>query len=325
MGLHRAKVQKAQKVSVPKLDLSQVKSAPEENVQSNVYGCEEHGKPAVSGGEIAEALAMFEDFWDDGDDNEVEEKKKATRGKATEVKPAARNFSSSCAFKKVTRPTRPRSRSKCRKTEPLMFNLSTPPVTPREPLPQKRDFVPHWPYGSKWPFNCAPTTLELRGLPRGCSAEVIIKQLDQWGFAGKYNLVHVAKAGMATLNAARHVDGCALAGRLHEFSDWRVKGAATSGDAALKFKTQKACRVNWSFEGQGLEALVVAYHQDADSNYYTADGLYAGPWILCGSSWWPLFSPVHMWPVAATTGYYQAPEWQAETQMQQGGMAQSCW
>merc|ERR1712203_97631 len=108
---------------------------------------------------------------------------------------------------------------------PLQISkVATPPSSPRQKPVEKKSFVPRWPYSSQWPFNCAPTTLELRGLPRGCSTEIVIAQLNAWGFAGRFDLVYVPNtnrsAGFAIINAVRHADGCAMAGRLHEFTGW---------------------------------------------------------------------------------------------------------
>merc|ERR1740121_3032673 len=103
----------------------------------------------------------------------------------------------------------------------------------------------------------------------------------------------------------RHSDGCAVASRLHNFSDWRVKAAHGGGHANHKRKT---CRAAWSFTCQGLDALVMQLHQDLEACWYNAQGQYVGPWVLHGNAWMALFSPVHLWPVA-----YVPAGWTSET------------
>lgn len=222
------------------------------------------------------ALAVFEDFWDDNDDA-----------------PAVDDDAI-----KISTPRKGEAPLK-------IFKVGTPPSSPRQRPLEKRGYVPQWPYGSQWPFNCAPTTLELRGLPRGCTAEIVISQLNAWGFAGKFDLVYVPTrgAGFAVVNSARHADGCALAGKLHGFSDW----TCTSRNS--KFK-KKPCRVEWSFTCQGLDALVLEYHRDSEAWGYDDEGRYTGPWVHHFGIWVPLFSPVHLWPVAVPVPLdATAPEW----------------
>lgn len=251
----------------------------------------------------ADLVAVFENFWDDGEDaghsEEAAEKVEPPRGGFAIGTPNQSPNQSPKLGPKRSGPAAPLK----------IFKVGTPPPSPRLEPQEKRGFVPPWPFGPKWPFNCAPTTLELRSLPKGCTSEVIIAQLDAWGFARKCNLVYVENAGVAVVNMARHADGCALASRLHNFSDWKVKGVAGS-QAAAKHK-RKACRVAWLFTCQGLDALVMKYHQDTEEVWWTPEGQYIGPWVGYSNAFWPLFSPAHMWPIAYAANEWPAEEWPA--------------
>jgi len=168
-----------------------------------------------------------------------------------------------------------------------LFSMSTPRLTivsmatPREPCksaPESRKaFVPHWPYSSQWPFCRAPTTLELRGLPRSLTVQSFIAQLDSWGLAARCNFVHL-QAGKAVVNTERHADGRELAGRLHNFSDWE-----DFEDFA------RPCKVAWSFSKQGLEELLGEW-QEAGQVWHS-DGSYTGPWVWYCGSWMPVVHP----------------------------------
>jgi hypothetical protein len=274
-------------------------------------------------------VAEFENFWDDSDELRVTDDRRDvelddtaipmyTPRKVTKSSRMSKVSTPLCTPRKRPAETRaalsehshtsrasttlcsPRKRAAERRPEvfePLqVFKVDTPPGSPRQLTPERRPtFVPPWPYSSKWPFNCAPTTLELRGLPKGCTAETIIRQLDAWGFHGKYDLVCTDKTGLAIVNASRYADGCGMAGRLHNFSDWKVESGTRRQGVKCK---RKACRVSWSFTCQGLGALVQEYHNDTGASWYSSDGEYEGPWILHCDAWWPLFSPVHLWPVS---------------------------
>lgn len=301
MGIRRVKKPRSRQVdAVPTINMSEQPAAPpKEAARSNVYGeelCDQFAQLDMKLRKITEeslpeldtdcgsAIASFEDFWDDGGE----------AGAATSSAAGAQRGDHRIATPNQS----PKQSPKLRAAVPPLkhFKVGTPPGSPRgeEKSQEKRGYVPPWPYGSKWPFNCAPTTLELRSLPKGCTAEVIIHQLDSWGLANKCNLIYVASTGVAIVNASRHSDGCAVASRLHNFSDWKVQGVKV-GHTNHKKKT---CRVAWSFTSQGLDALVMAYHQDYDACAYNSQGMYVGPWILHGNAWMALFSPMHLWPVA---------------------------
>lgn len=175
-----------------------------------------------------------------------------------------------------------------------VFQVGTPrPPQSASETSKKSSFVPSWPWGGQWPFNCAPTTLELRGLPRECTTDSLISQLDSSGFQGKYDFVYVpttrSNANVAIVNTKRHADGCALAGLLHGCTDW--EGITTS-----ELSKRKPCRVSWSFSCQGFETLFNYYQQNANGGWYDHEGTYTGPQMYCGEAWLPLFTLIQMWP-----------------------------
>merc|ERR1740121_1232066 len=153
-------------------------------------------------------------------------------------------------------------------------------ATPREPtaaadLGQGAAFVPHWPYSSQWPFCRAPTTLELKGLPRSLTAQGLVVQLNTMGLATRCNFVLV-KGGVALVNAERHADGRELAGRLHGFTAWEAG------------KDSRPCRVSWCFMKQGFEQLMM---EQQNSQVWQEDGQYTGAWVYSSGSWMPAVHP----------------------------------
>eukprot|EP00405_Crypthecodinium_cohnii_P011522 CAMPEP_0206436166 /NCGR_PEP_ID=MMETSP0324_2-20121206/10322_1 /ASSEMBLY_ACC=CAM_ASM_000836 /TAXON_ID=2866 /ORGANISM="Crypthecodinium cohnii, Strain Seligo" /LENGTH=236 /DNA_ID=CAMNT_0053903281 /DNA_START=27 /DNA_END=737 /DNA_ORIENTATION=- len=166
------------------------------------------------------------------------------------------------------------------------FNIGTPrfsivPMgTPREPEKGNATgnrYVPHWPYSSQWPFCCAPTTLELRNLPRNVTPQVLVSQLNTMGLASRCNYVHIA-GGVAHVNCLRHADGLELAAKLHAFRDWEESAG------------KKACRVAWSFTRQGMEDLL--WSTECAEEVWSEDGEYSGAWVAFQpGAWVPAVNP----------------------------------
>mmetsp|Transcript_40239 Transcript_40239/g.125398 ORF Transcript_40239/g.125398 Transcript_40239/m.125398 type:complete len:268 (+) Transcript_40239:354-1157(+) len=159
-----------------------------------------------------------------------------------------------------------------------VFYVGTPRgAAPETPPKEEQRYVPDWPY---WGSGVAPTTLELRGLPQGCYNEVIIAQLNEWGFAGRFDFVHVPLdyngqcGGGARINTVRHADGLAIAGRLHGFTEWKSCGAC------------RPCRVGWCLQLQGLDTLLLEHQQ-------RPDGSAVGPYFLLGNQWACLPQPYY--------------------------------
>merc|ERR1711865_42149 len=97
------------------------------------------------------------------------------------------------------------------------------------------------------------TTVMLRNLPRDFSRAVLLKLLDDKGFAGKYNFLYMpldfvrqAGLGYAFLNLVTPEV-------VKEF--WE----AFDGFSAWSVACEKVCRVNWSSPHQGYEEHVQRY------------------------------------------------------------------
>lgn len=270
MGVQHLPQQGTLLTAVPMLRLPEMTAVQEEESQVSTAGTD---KIPVTG-RTAAALAEFQDFWDDGSE------------------PQSGGVLSSKTAEGICMDT-PRKGQ-----DPLkLFKLGTPrpaPSTPPKEI-EKTSFVPPWPYSAQWPFNRAPTTLELRRLPKECTLEVVTSQLESWGFSGKYDFISMPIGGCNSdaviINTVRHADGRALAGCLHGFNDW--EGLPKGVDCKTR-----PCRVSWSFAYQGFDALVCAYTQNSETGYYDHEGNYTGPWVYQGNIWQPLFSLVPMWPVA---------------------------
>lgn len=130
------------------------------------------------------------------------------------------------------------------------MELPLPPPAPGD----KEVYKPFWPYGSSWPFNCAPTTLALQNLPNGLTQLGLTQVLDNEGFAGLYDFVflpHDLRTGKskryALVNCLRHSYGLSLAAHFHRRTSWGIGGGGA------------VCKVKWSFPQQGLQALVQEY------------------------------------------------------------------
>jgi len=170
-----------------------------------------------------------------------------------------------------------------------IFRVDTPrnhaKTVIEENKPAKK-YTPPWPYSSEPPFCYAPTTLQLEQMPPSVNAEVIVSKLAEWGFDGRYNFIHAPMKdaanrigeGCALINALRHADGCAMAGRLHEYTDW----PGTEGDCS-------PCQVTWSMTCQGVDALIWVYQQE--HGVWHPDGTYNGAWVRWGQSWSPVVQP----------------------------------
>jgi len=207
-----------------------------------------------------DVLADFAGFWEDDDP-------RSFRGGRSPVATAP-------TFAMCTPRTSSSSPSK-----PLrMFNLATP-RRPEVELATTNDpsFSPPWPCSSHWPFNRAPTTLELQNLPRSMTEDGLVQILDNLGLSGMYNFIYVPwdaqrqqNQGHAIINSDRHADGCRIAGKLREFCDWAGYERCTP------------CVVSWSFTCQGLENLVQHCH---NSWHLGHEGNYKGPWVRMGDYW----------------------------------------
>lgn len=178
-----------------------------------------------------------------------------------------------------------------------VFKIDSPRDASEQPGNQISEFSPPWPY---WNTGLVPTTLELSGLPQQCNTSVLATQLDEWGFAGLYNFIHVPvnpstgrAFGGALVNATSHAHGCAIAGRLQGFQSWpafssRATTARSAHKSARRGGVQTArtsrssqgrrCCVLWSHACQGLEQLILQYQVHPD-------GSSSGPWLLLGNEW----------------------------------------
>jgi len=169
-----------------------------------------------------------------------------------------------------------------------IFRVATPRKHAQTVLEENKfvNYTPPWPYSSEPPFCYAPTTLQLEQMPPSVNVEVIVAKMAEWGFDGRYNFVHVPMKdaanrigeGWALINALRHADGCAMAGRLHEYTDW----PGTGGECP-------PCQVTWSMTCQGVDSLIWAHQQE--QGVWHPDGTYTGAWVRWGQSWSPVVQP----------------------------------
>lgn len=120
-------------------------------------------------------------------------------------------------------------------------------------------YEPEWNKGPYWPFNAAPTTLSITGLPEELVQEDLIEALDREELSGLYDFVFLPPKTQprdadrkAVVNFARHEHALACAARLHGRTSW---GGAGRGE----------CQVSWSLPVQGLDALVQVF-RDAPEN-----------------------------------------------------------
>lgn len=121
-----------------------------------------------------------------------------------------------------------------------------------EGLVGKNPYEPKWVYGSRWPFNRAPTTLVLGNLPPQLTQVEFVENLDRQGFSTYYDFVHVPVCfttgrnfGYGIVNATHHRHGQAMAARFHRFAGWRCG--------------RQRCDVKWALPLQGLEEHVEKY------------------------------------------------------------------
>jgi len=227
---------------VPKLNLSVVAAQSRSHVKNRAV-------------QKQEALADFQNFWGDDD---------LANNQGDDVP-----MDDAPSFEIST----PRRASQ---KEPLeLFNLGTP--RSMSPKREARSFCPPWPYSSQWPFNRAPTTMELKNIPDNMTEDGLAQFLDNLGLSGMYNFIYVPcdaqtqkGLGFAILNADRHADGCKIAGCLHQLSYWEGYGKCSP------------CAVSWCFACQGVEHLmqhcINAWHMGPD-------GSYKGPWLRSGDYW----------------------------------------
>jgi hypothetical protein len=128
-------------------------------------------------------------------------------------------------------------------------SLPAPPPMPRG----DNVYKPHWPYGT---YNFAPTTMLLENLPRSMTQDDLMHILDEGGFNGLYDFIYLpartatTSSNQATINFSRHSYGLLLAAHFHGKIFWGV------GEG------QYSCKAKWSFDIQGLPALLEHYRND---------------------------------------------------------------
>eukprot|EP00928_Gymnodinium_smaydae_P053808 TRINITY_DN3771_c0_g1_i1.p1 TRINITY_DN3771_c0_g1~~TRINITY_DN3771_c0_g1_i1.p1 ORF type:complete len:283 (-),score=35.44 TRINITY_DN3771_c0_g1_i1:294-1142(-) len=184
-----------------------------------------------------------------------------------------------------------------------IFSVRTPPASPKKAVPKENAttrsagaYVPPWHYGSQWPFCCAPTTLELRGIPRECNIDMLMRLLNDMGFEGRFNFVHVLRrrrgASFALVNCLRHADGRELAGRLHGFCSWPSSGSDSatplSSRQTARLSRDASCRVSWSYQYQGLQTLIQEFATNEGlerHGSYDEEGRLMGPWVSEACYW----------------------------------------
>jgi len=115
--------------------------------------------------------------------------------------------------------------------------------------PAQGSHIPMWIYGSRAPFNVAPTTLILSNLPTDLTQEDFIEILDKEGYSGFYDFAylpsdadHKHTKGYAIVNLTRHEYGLALSALMHDRTSWC---GAESGE----------CQVTWSIPLQGISQI----------------------------------------------------------------------
>jgi len=140
------------------------------------------------------------------------------------------------------------------------------------PPPAPGAYAPPWPYGPTWPFTAAPTTLELRRLPKELTRDDLLEVLDKLGFSGFYDFVFLEEncnsrhEGCAVVNLTRHAYGLSLAPLLHGNDVWGIAHA------------DRHCDVRWLMSRQGLQEQMDHYSQlanlpvDSDPPLYFVNG-----------------------------------------------------
>eukprot|EP00928_Gymnodinium_smaydae_P055872 TRINITY_DN39342_c0_g1_i1.p1 TRINITY_DN39342_c0_g1~~TRINITY_DN39342_c0_g1_i1.p1 ORF type:complete len:369 (-),score=72.30 TRINITY_DN39342_c0_g1_i1:190-1296(-) len=139
------------------------------------------------------------------------------------------------------------------------------------PAPMPDDFEPTWISGPCWPFNIAPTTLVLSGLPQHLTQDGLLEILDRYSLSGFYDFVYLAadpstelNCGEAVINFTRHEYGLYAAAQLHGRTRW---GTDDDEDKL------SPCQVRWSLPLQGLEDLVREYRNHPWNSEDTPDDL----------------------------------------------------
>jgi len=127
--------------------------------------------------------------------------------------------------------------------------------------PPSGSFAPLWFSGPYWPFNVAPTTLSISGLPQELTQDGFLEVLDREEFSGFYDFVFLPPAAAsdkgtrnAIVNMTKHEYALALAARLHGKTSWGV------GDGC------DSCEVSWSLPLQGLSELIQVYRDSPESS-----------------------------------------------------------
>eukprot|EP00933_Yihiella_yeosuensis_P035969 TRINITY_DN29666_c0_g1_i1.p1 TRINITY_DN29666_c0_g1~~TRINITY_DN29666_c0_g1_i1.p1 ORF type:complete len:435 (+),score=91.69 TRINITY_DN29666_c0_g1_i1:183-1487(+) len=144
--------------------------------------------------------------------------------------------------------------------KPVMMPVEGMQSEPRAP-PGKEIYKPAWQWGSMWPFNCAPTTLKLSGLPRDLQEAGLLGKLEELGFKGFYDFIAMPtnwrtgrNDGYAIINLTRHSHGILLATHMHNFKDWQ--------HAQKEEEPSKGVAVTWNLPSQGLWDLIEVYRND---------------------------------------------------------------
>lgn len=106
---------------------------------------------------------------------------------------------------------------------------------------------------SQFSDNSVATTVILRNLPMECMRDMLAQILDDEGFSGMYNFIHVptdfqTKAGLgyALLNLVTHEDAMSVQKHFEGFTNWPCH-------------SDNVCEVAWNSPHQGLETHVDRY------------------------------------------------------------------
>lgn len=167
-----------------------------------------------------------------------------------------------------------------RKREDRARKIAAALLAQVERKPRKKPSMHDWPM---WLLNGrAPTTLDLTWVPCWLTPKDLIEQLDQWGFAGKYNYIHVLSRGSIRINAVQYRDALAMVKKIHGFRNWKWA------------KPSEPARVGWCVECQGLDAIFNQYFwSEVNLTPLEADAFAGMAWYHNGFDWNVLLHPAH--------------------------------
>jgi hypothetical protein len=113
-----------------------------------------------------------------------------------------------------------------------------------------------------------PTTLIFRELPLECSRDILLQILDDEGFSGSYDFVHMpidfqtrVGLGYAIVNMVSHAEALRAQEKFTGFNDWR-------------FPCENICEVAWNSTHQGLAVHIDRYrnsplfHESVSETYH---------------------------------------------------------